>query len=113
MSVQRSKVLSMIVALQDGTGYSPAELHALTGMSESSVRLWIHAMRRAHFVYIIRREYDSKNIPRIKCYAWGSLPDARAPRKLSHAERTARHRAAKRRLREGRRLNALAYALAA
>lgn len=80
---------------------SIAALHKLTGLAESSVRLWLQAMR-AQPVRTVR--IAGWQGPRVPLFAMGSGPDAKRPPAQSTAERT-------RALRKRRRLERITRAL--
>lgn len=97
---QRDKVALMLHELSMGPT-SIAALHELTGLAESSVRLWLQAMRAGPVRTVRIAGWQGWRVP---LFAMGSGPDAKRPPAQTEAQRS-------KKVRKRRRLERISRAL--
>lgn len=96
---------ALFEAERDGVGLSYAELAEVTGLSETTMRDYIRALRRRKLVPVVSWGEDVKGARTIREFAWGPDKKDKPQPRMTGAERSARYKA---KMRQARQLSQLA-----
>lgn len=104
-------IRALVDAAGETVGYSFAELSEITGLSDTTVRDYVRALRRRKLVAVVSWGEDPKGARTIREFAFAPDKKDKPQPRMTQAERQARYRGKKRKQRELLR-SAGAYAVA-